>query len=369
MRQIDIELGHASYSITIERGSLRDIGQTVMQNAPHIRAFLVADATVMSQHGETAASSLREQGYLLATHSITARESLKTLETVRELYDAMLAAKLDRNSPVVALGGGIVGDVAGFAAATYMRGLPVIQAPTTLLAMVDASIGGKTGVNFPRSGGEPVKNLIGAFWHPAAVVIDPETLRTLEPREFRCGLAECVKHAMIADVDLLTFIAENAAAINDLDLDVLEALIERSVKIKAAIVTEDERESGRRALLNLGHTFAHAIEPIPQLDLRHGEAVAIGLIAAMHCAATMGRVEAADQELIAELLTLLDLPIELPQPVRISTLMEAMSYDKKVAQGRLRLILPDGLGDADVVQHVPIEAITAAWRSVGAADE
>jgi 3-dehydroquinate synthase len=283
----------------------------------------------------------------------------------------MLGARLERRSPVVALGGGVVGDTAGFAAATYLRGVPLVQAPTTLLAMVDAAIGGKTGVNIeiPPSEHAPCvlgKNLIGAFWQPRAVVCDPLVLRTLPQRDLRCGLAECVKHALIADPGLLTLLAESCGEIESCDEEALTPLIARSAAVKINIVQEDEREAGSRALLNLGHTFAHAIEPIPELDLRHGEAVSIGVCAAVRCAVLTGRMEETEGDIVVDLLELLGLPVEMPQPVEIDRLLHAMSYDKKAAGGRVRLVLPTGLGSAAIVDDAPAEAVIEAWESVGA---
>jgi 3-dehydroquinate synthase len=290
---------------------------------------------------------------------------------VHAMYAAMLAHHLERRSPVIALGGGIVGDVAGFAAATYLRGVPLVHVPTTLLAMVDASIGGKTGVNYPippdphgrRTMG---KNLIGAFWQPRGVIVDPLVLRTLEGRDFRCGLAECIKHGVIADAELLSFIEANLEAIAGLDVDVLVELIARSAQVKAGIVEEDECEAGRRALLNLGHTFGHVIEPIEALDLRHGEAVAIGICAAARCAVETGRLGSGDEERIVGLLGSAGLPTRLAQPVDANRLIDAMGYDKKVAGGRLRLVLPTALGRAEIFDDVPREAIISAWAAAGA---
>ena len=297
---------------------------------------------------------------------LAAEESQKTIETAQQLFGAMLGAGLDRSSPVIALGGGIIGDTAGFVAATYMRGVPLIQAPTTLLAMVDAAIGGKTGVNFPLPGGGLGKNMVGAFWQPKAVVVDPQVLGTLDARDFRCGLAECVKCALIADASLLQFLVTEAPRILALDQDVLRTLIERCVRIKAEIVAADERESGRRALLNLGHTFAHAIESISELKVRHGEAVSIGLMAAAHCAVKTGRLTADQHQHIEQVLATFGLPIRLPSPVDEQRLLAAMRYDKKATQGRTQLILPSGVGGAELVGDVPGEVVAAGWAGVGA---
>lgn len=374
MPTLSVPLPDRSCPVLIEPGALAQLGAVVRDIAPHPRALLIVDRAIDSTHGKSARRSLREAGFETTSATLLAEESAKTLEAVRPLYERMLAARLERSSPVIALGGGIVGDVAGFAAATYLRGVPVVQVPTTLLAMVDASIGGKTGVNHPLPGGPAAtgglgKNLIGAFWQPRAVLADPLVLKTLDPRELRCGLAECIKHAMIADAALLEFIEHHITAILEAEPETLTALVERSATIKARIVAEDERESGCRALLNLGHTFAHAIEAQSQLNLRHGEAVAIGLYAAVNGARSTGRLNDEDADRVLALIERCGLPVRLPAPVPAATLQRAMAHDKKVARDRLRLILPRGLGRAEIVDDVPPDLVINAWRSVGAAPD
>jgi 3-dehydroquinate synthase len=375
-RLVHVNLAGASHDITIEPGLLGRVGALVADAAASPAALLAVDEKIAGDHGAAVLGSLREAGFTVTVTPLLARESAKTLDTVRSLYDVMLSAGahgrggLDRGSPVVALGGGIVGDTAGFAAATFMRGLPVVQVPTTLLAMVDAAIGGKTGVNVPLPDGGLGKNMVGAIWQPRAVLADPLVLSTLDPRDLRCGLAECVKHALIADASLLDWLGEQAAAIQRLDPDVMVTLIERSARIKVKIVEQDEREVGEvggRALLNLGHTFAHALEARQHLDLRHGEAVAIGLVAAAHCAARTGRLDSSDVQRIAGVLEVFGLPVRMPAPVETDELIQAMRYDKKVMGGRLRLVLPTGLGAAEITGDVGADVVRAAWEHVGAA--
>jgi 3-dehydroquinate synthase len=378
---IDVSSERGTYAIVIEPGAIDRLGALVRDAVgndldPSARragsAFLAADAAIAATHGAAARRALESAGWTVHAVQIAAEEKEKTLDTVRSLYAAMLEARMERSSPVVALGGGVVGDVAGFAAATYLRGVPLVHVPTTLLAMVDAAIGGKTAVNFPlprAAGGDgPVsgKNLIGAFWPPRLVVADPRVLGTLPPRELRCGLAECVKHAIIADAGLLALIESRAAAILGGDEGAQTELIARSAAVKVAIVQRDERESGPRALLNLGHTFAHVIEPIPELGLHHGEAVAIGLCAAATAAAATGRLGRADAEAIPRILARLGLPTALARPASAAALMRAMAYDKKVEGGRLRLILPRAIGAAEIAGDVPRGVVEAAWRAVGA---
>ncbi|MCH8165983.1 MAG: 3-dehydroquinate synthase [Planctomycetes bacterium] len=366
---IHVSLADAAYDVMIEPGLLRRLGSIVAQIAGPTKALLAVDERITSGHGLVAQRSLHEAGFTTTTIQLAARELEKSLPTAQRLYEAMLGGGLDRSSPVVALGGGIIGDTVGFAAATYLRGVPLIQVPTTLLAMVDAAIGGKTAVNFTLPDGGLGKNIVGAYWQPKAVVIDPKMLGTLDPRDFRCGLAECVKYALVADASLLDFLADHAEAIQRLDMDTLArrgGLIERCVRIKAAIVEQDEREAGPRAVLNLGHTFAHAIEAQQELDVLHGEAVSIGLVAAADCALRTGRIDAAQQQRITKALQRFGLPLCLPRPVNADQLMRAMRYDKKALRGRMRLVLPVGLGAVEITDNVPADVVQSAWSHVGA---
>ncbi len=364
-RVIPVRVAGGAYDVTIEPGLLRRVGSLVERVAADGRALLAVDERIASDHGRLVAESLADAGFETVTVNVRAAESAKTVEAVRTIHEAMLSVRLERGSPVIALGGGIVGDTAGFAAATFLRGVPLIQVPTTLLAMVDASIGGKTGVNFPLPGGGLGKNLIGAFWQPRAVLADPEVLSTLDARDFRCGLAECVKAALIGDASLLDFLIDNAQAIAQLRIDTLVTLIERCCRLKAGIVEADERETGCRVLLNLGHTFAHAIEARPELDVRHGEAVSIGLAAAARCAVRSDRLQPHEEARIIEVLAGLGLPVRLPGPAPIEELMDAMRYDKKTRGGRLRLVLPVGLGNAEITEDLEPDEISAAWKHVG----
>ncbi len=364
--RIPINIPSHTYDVIIDHGSLEQLGSLVHAVAPSASVLLVIDQKIVSTHGQAAMASLIGANIKSTVIELAAEESQKTIESVQRIFEAMLAAGLDRGCCVVALGGGIIGDIAGFAAASYMRGVGLVQVPTTLLGMVDAAIGGKTGVNFPLPNGGLGKNMIGAFWQPEAVIVDPQVLTTLDARDFRCGLAECVKAGLIADESLLQFLSAASSDILALDQDVLATLIERCVRIKAEIVQADERESGRRALLNLGHTFAHAMESIQQLGLRHGEAVSIGLVAAATCAVHTNRLDAHQQQQIERLLESFGLPIRLPEPVDEKRLVTAMRYDKKVMQGRIPLVLPTGLGSAELVADVPADVVAAGWAGVGA---
>lgn len=360
MAAVDLVLPHHRYAVRIEPGLLGRLGQEVRAVAPHRAAALMVDERIADTHGQTAAQALLAAGYDARLVRVPSGESHKTLQTVSRLYDALLEARLERQSPVIALGGGIIGDTVGFAAATYLRGVPFIQCPTTLLAMVDASVGGKVGVNVPQG-----KNLIGAFYQPRLVAIDTDTLATLPARELRCGLAECVKHAVIRDAGLFDWIARHLADIQRLDRDALVELVERNVRIKAAVVMEDEKEAGVRAHLNFGHTFAHAIEAATEYGTyQHGEAVSLGMVAATRLAVKLGRCPADLLGRLVELLEAIGLPTwagDLPPTPR---LIEAMRLDKKVAQSRIRLVLPERLGCVTIDSQIPDEPIADAWDSL-----
>ena len=366
MRIVPVSLGERSYDINIGSGILPELGSQVRNIIPCSKYFFVLDDNIETTHGVEAMLGFSEE---TNAYSMTALESNKTIDSVRSIWSAMLEHGCDRYCPLIAVGGGLVGDVGGFAAATFMRGVPLIQVPTTLLAMVDASIGGKTGVNLTveRSDDSSVlgKNLAGSFWQPSLVVADVETLKTLDDRQFRCGLSECVKHAMLGHEDLMNFIQNNVDDIIARKSTTMIEIVSRSAEIKAEVVSKDERESGSRALLNLGHTFAHAIEPLPELSLFHGEAVSIGLCAAVSCAEATGLLNAEVADRTREILTLLGLPTRLPVPVRIGELIHLMKRDKKTMNAAIRLVLPSQ-GGATMVDEVDESAIGLAWASVGA---
>ena len=360
MPTVELTLPHAAYSIRIEPHSLADLGPASRGVAAHAVAALLADANVYERYGALAEQSLRAAGYEVVTHVVAPGEQRKTLDTVRGLYDVLVAARLERTSPVIALSGGVVGDMVGFVAASYLRGVPFIQCPTTLVAMVDASVGGKVGVNLPQG-----KNLVGSFYQPRLVLIDTETLRTLPPRELRCGLAECVKHGMIRDAELVDWTDRNLEAIQRFDSDALVELVERNVRIKAEVVIADEKEAGERAHLNFGHTFAHAIETtLGYGHYHHGEAVALGMLAAANLAVDTGRCAAAVPRRLADLLGRIGLPTTAADLPSTKELTAAMQLDKKVAAGRVRLVLPDRIGAVSIVDDTPPEAIAAAWASL-----
>lgn len=301
-------------------------------------------------------------GPALHVLTIPAGEQHKTLSSVRQLYDGLLACGLDRGGTIVALGGGVVGDMAGFTAATYLRGINFVQCPTTLLAMVDASIGGKTGVDLPQG-----KNLVGAFKQPAAVLADVSTLQTLPPAEFAAGLAEVVKHGLISDPALLDQLETGQWRLTGDGRPLaaqLQSLIVAAIKVKRDVVQADPFEQGRRALLNLGHTFAHAIEQVSSYAVGHGAAVAMGLVAAAHLSAALGHCSPHLQSRIEAILQRVDLPTRLPPNLPVDALLKAMGHDKKRAGGQLRFVLLRDMGDVFLTSEVPETAVCATLEAL-----
>jgi 3-dehydroquinate synthase len=342
---LTVALGDRSYPIIIGR-KLLDGGFDPSSYLAGPDCIVVSNETVAPIYLDALLQSLAGKN----SQSVIIRdgEKFKTLASATAIIDAMVAAKANRDVTVIALGGGVVGDVAGFAASCYMRGVSLVQVPTTLLAQVDSSVGGKTGVNHP--GG---KNLVGAFHQPRLVLIDTDTLSTLPDREFRAGMAEVIKHAAISDIEYFGWLEQNIDALLRRDAELLAQCIFRSCEIKAAVVAEDEREHGRRALLNFGHTFGHAIENcLGYGEWLHGEAVAAGMI----MAAELSDIPAADRARLRRLVAATGLPVE-PPVVRAGALAEAMKLDKKVQQKTLRFVLLKALGDAFVTTDYSVRKL------------
>ena len=314
-------------------------------------ALIITDSNVSQSHAATVKTALTSNGWHCEQHILAAGEMSKSLEIIEQVYDRLIQMKADRRTVIIAVGGGVVGDAGGFVAATYMRGLPFIQVPTTLLSAVDSSVGGKTGVNHPQA-----KNMIGAFYQPIGVFIDTATLDTLPDREFRAGLAEVVKYGVILDSEFFVFLEQNIDAINHRDPEVLRKIISRSCELKASVVERDEFEmSGLRASLNYGHTFGHAFEALAGYgELLHGEAVAIGMIYASRLAERLGLIDTVVTGRQIALLTALNLPTCLPCQVELSSddILGRMKLDKKTVGGQLRFILPTKLGTVKVFSDV-----------------
>ncbi|WP_439886526.1 3-dehydroquinate synthase [Pseudomonas sp. MBLB4123] len=352
MQTLQVDLGERSYPIYIGA----DILARPDLLASHIagrQVAIVTNETVAPLYLRALESVLG--GYMLTSVVLPDGEAFKTWETLQKIFDAMLTARHDRRTTVIALGGGVIGDMAGFAAACYQRGVNFIQVPTTLLSQVDSSVGGKTGINHPLG-----KNMVGAFYQPQAVLIDTASLSTLPARELSAGLAEVIKYGLICDADFLAWLEQNMAALRALDQSALTVAIERSCAAKARVVGADERESGVRATLNLGHTFGHAIETHQGYGVwLHGEAVAAGTVMALEMSRRLGWISTADRDRAVRLFQAAGLPVVPPADMAPDDFLEHMAIDKKVLDGRLRLVLLRQLGEAVVTGDYPHEILHA----------
>lgn len=357
---IHVDLAERGYEIHIGTQLIRSLPAWVSALLPKSKHAVLIHDQNLANNAEQLASAFESSNVRCSMLSVPSGETSKSLAVAEELWSAMVEHKTDRGSFVIALGGGVVGDLAGFVASTYARGLPLVALPTTLLSQVDSSVGGKTGINLPQA-----KNMVGTFWQPSLVVIDMQTLDSLPTREFQSGLAEVVKYGVILLPELFEYLEENSAAILAKRPAVLQRIIADSCRAKASVVQQDERETtGLRAILNYGHTFAHAIESIAGYGrFLHGEAVSIGMHMAAQLACTMGRIDEALVIRQRKLLEAFQLPIHCDEdPER---LWEAMQHDKKVVHGKLRFILPNRLGHVELVPDVDKQLVLAAMKEVG----
>jgi 3-dehydroquinate synthase len=357
MNLIRVSLGQRSYDVHITSGDGPGVGPFARARCRGSLAFVVYDGNTR-QHAEAVAGSLAASGFRIHQAALPAGEEQKCLYYAGRLYDHLVDARADRKTVVVPVGGGVVGDLAGFVAATFNRGLDLVMVPTTLLAMVDSSVGGKVGINHPRG-----KNLIGAFHQPAGVWIDTAFLDTLPDREYRSGLAEVVKYGVILDPDLFAYLESHHEAVLARRPDVLRHIISRSCRLKADVVERDERElTGLRAVLNYGHTFAHAFETVGGYGTwLHGEAVAAGMVCASRLAELYGLVDAELTGRQVRLLEVFGLPVA-PLSWPIDDLVAVMRADKKAEAGRLRFVLPVRLGEVRLFDDVPQEEVRAVLR-------
>jgi 3-dehydroquinate synthase len=329
----------ASYDILIAPGLLQKLEELLRQHCPATAYAVITDSHIAKLYGDDLVTRLSAAGTRAELLTFPAGEWNKTRETWAALSDRMLAAQFGRDAAVIALGGGVVNDLAGFVAATYLRGVPLVQAPTSLLAMIDSSIGGKTGVDVSAG-----KNLLGAFHQPRVVIADLDALGSLSSVQLSAGLAEAVKHGVMADAEYFGFLEREYAEIFGKHAPALERLVRRSVEIKAAVVALDEREAGRRAILNFGHTVGHAIEATSKYETLHGEAVAIGMVYEARLAESLGIASSGTADRIKAVLERLNLPVERPDASRIDDLLAAMRSDKKVRAGELRVAVPREIG-------------------------
>ena len=407
MQAISVQSAQGQYDIHVGDALLQGVGAGIVKKIPKARvAMLVVDHAVEQTWAREVAASLEAAGLRVVTHVVVASEDNKSIAQVEKVWRCMLAERVQRSDVLCAMGGGIVGDMAAFAASTYMRGIATVMIPTTLLAMVDAAIGGKSAVNLPMASDAPdasvnsggaknspqslptnltnnvnnnltknvnnnlsnnlAKNMAGTICAPAWVVSDVRTLSTLSTREFRCGLAECVKHALLADEPMLSWLEKHREGLRAMDPARLVELVHRSASVKAAIVSRDEQEHGERAHLNLGHTFAHAIESLFHDQVHHGEAVSIGLVAMAAASQAAGWWPDADKFQLSKRLADLGLPIKVPTAVNRNQLKNAMKLDKKGQSGAVRLVLLKGLGRPGVLDAASEHVIHAGLDAIGA---
>jgi 3-dehydroquinate synthase len=354
---ITVSLGDRSYEIVIRSKILQILGLRLKEFRPS-RVAIVSNKTVFPLYRDALLKSFRQHNIDAELIIIPDGEEYKDFLWTYYIYGQLLKARFDRNSILIAVGGGVVGDITGFVASTYMRGIRYIQVPTTLLSQVDSSVGGKTGVNHPIG-----KNMIGAFYQPSLVLVDVDTLRTLPPREFFAGMAEIIKYGIISDRGLFHYLRSNREGIVSLGDNVIR-IIHQSCRIKADIVSKDERETGLRAILNFGHTVGHAVETVTGYKrFLHGEAVAIGMCAAARLAVKMGILKSEEAGDIKEVIEMYQLPVDIPSDLNVNDLMHAISVDKKAMAGRLKFILPESIGKVRIEEDVDRELIKAILNS------
>jgi 3-dehydroquinate synthase len=346
MQTVRVKLGSNSYNIYIGPGLLARTGDMLKELGFRDKLAIITDATVRKLYGNTLAESLGTAGFTVTILAGPESEEQKSLETAARLYAELTDFYAERTTPVLALGGGVTGDLAGFVAATYMRGVPLVQLPTTLLAQGDSSIGGKVAVNHGL-----LKNKIGAFYHPRLTISDISTLKSLSPRELSNGLAEIIKHGAILDGEFFDYLEENIDKIKSLDDQILERVVSRSAEIKAGVVEKDELDLGLRNILNYGHTLGHAIESVSELKVWHGEAVAIGMLAEARISSKMGIFDRNDLKRLKDVIEKAGLPTDIPN-LDVAELVRFMEHDKKIVQGKVRFVLPRTIGEIFITDEV-----------------
>lgn len=358
MRKVRVALGEESYDILIGYGLEKELQSFVQESGFSKQAMLVTDSNVGPLYGEKVRAILEAGGLHVSVVTIPAGESSKSLAVAEKLYTRAIELGLDRKSPIFALGGGVVGDLAGFIAATYMRGVPFVQLPTSLLAQVDSSVGGKVAVNHALG-----KNLIGAFYQPKGVFMDLSMMESLPKREIATGLGEIIKYGIIYDADFFSYLEQHADAVLALEREAAVHMIARSCEIKAAVVSEDEKESGLRRILNFGHTMAHAIEKkTGYLRYNHGEAVAIGMIGAADISARLGMVSADDVARVEALVERMQLPTQ-AEGCTVDAMYRDIFHDKKTINGKVNWVLMQGIGKVTCRNDVPEDIVREAMAA------
>lgn len=365
MKKVPVSLGERSYDIVIGHGILSALGDTVRRLGLGPKEMIVTSTELWPLYGKPVQDSLAATGFDVCPAHMNDDEESKSIQTVTLLYDKLVENEFDRNSGIVAVGGGVVGDVAGFAAATFMRGMRFVQVPTTLLAQVDSSIGGKTGVNLPSG-----KNLVGAFYQPTLVWTDVSTLKTLPERELRSGLAEVIKYAIVADPALFLTLEENIRSFSEASTDTLIDIVSRCCSIKARIVEQDERDHGVRSILNYGHTVGHALESLTNYtQYTHGEAVALGMIVAARVSREIGAIDRNTVEDQERLICAAGLPTQIDRSMDPQSIVRQLTRDKKRLAGRTRWVLPKTIGEVFLTDEVPLDVVLRVVKDMTTANE
>ena len=351
MKKVTVRLGQNSYDINIGAGILNQTGLKIKELGLKDKAVVITNPVVNKLYGNIVSRSLIDAGYKTTVLEVPDGEEYKSLESAGKLYQQLAEFGAERTTAILALGGGVIGDLAGFTAATYMRGVPLVQLPTTLLAQCDSSIGGKTAVNHGK-----LKNEIGAFYQPRMTISDISTLKTLPKKEFTGGLAEVIKHAVIKDAQFFVYLEKNLDLIKALDDNVLEAVVAKSAQIKAEVVESDEKDMGLRNILNFGHTVGHAVESVSNFQVSHGQAVSIGMAAAANLAVELDLMDAENVIRLKNLLQKAGLMTKLPK-MEIKQVLRAMRYDKKVLHGKIRFVLPRSIGEVFITDDVSPQVV------------
>ncbi len=352
MQSLNIDLGERSYNILLGSGLLGKVGKLLSQVLQPSRIVLITHPSLFKLYGEKVLSGLKDQGWTADVIEVPEGETSKTLQQAEKIFDRLLDLQCDRKSVLVALGGGVIGDLVGFVAATYQRGIPFVQVPTTLLSQVDSSVGGKTAVNHPKG-----KNMIGAFYQPRLVVADLDTLQTLPPNEFRAGLAEVIKYGVISDASLFEYLEKNTEKILQLDNECLAHIIKTSCAIKARVVEKDERESHYRMILNFGHTLGHAFEALTGYSrFVHGEAVAIGMVHAAKLSQQLGKCNEDIPIRLSKLVSKCGLPVDRPD-LDPEAIIDSLYHDKKTMNNKIKFILVKEIGVVEIADDMPKEDI------------
>ncbi|MBI2850172.1 MAG: 3-dehydroquinate synthase [Chloroflexi bacterium] len=359
MEKVSVKLSRNSYDIIIGSGLLSQTGARLRELGFTGKAVIITDSRVKTLYGDALKQSLTDSGFEALLIDVPPGEEQKSLETAGRLYYQLTDFFAERNTPILALGGGVIGDLTGFVAATYMRGVPLIQIPTTLLSQGDSSIGGKTAVNHGK-----LKNMVGAFYHPRLTISDVSTLKTLSKRELSDGLSEIIKHGVILDGEFFSYLEKNLAKIRALDEPVLEKVVARSAAIKAGVVEKDELDLGLRNILNYGHTVGHAIESVSGLKIWHGEAVAIGMLAEADISNRLGKLSTKELDRLETVIAAAGLPTHIPS-LPAKALMQAMQHDKKIVAGKIKFVLPKKIGEVLITDEVNpslVEEVLRDWK-------